>query len=62
MQLLCGKCKCDLSTRIKPYRFITFMCRNCGILIVYVDGTILYKTKQEYIKWRNTKTNAVTGK
>lgn len=53
LNIICKKCRSDISTRVKPERWITFMC-DCEINIIYFDGCMKTKTKQEYLDWKKT--------
>jgi len=51
MGLICKKCDGDISLRVKAERWITMKCL-CEITIIYFDGCIKTKTKQEYLDFK----------
>lgn len=52
MNYLCGFCREPVSLRARPEKFVTIMCKNCGMTIIYTDGHIVYKTKEQYLEWK----------
>jgi len=54
MNFVCGKCSGTLSTRIKSNRWVTLKC-DCEITIIYFDGCIKTKTKEQYLEWKRSK-------
>jgi len=54
MDFICAKCNGSISTRVKSQRWITLKCR-CEITIIYFDGCIKTKTKEQYLNWKKEK-------
>jgi len=51
MNYVCKKCDGGISIRIKPERWVTMKCK-CEITIIYFDGCIKTKTKDEYLEFK----------
>ena len=51
MNLKCNECNGSVSTRIKAQRWVTLKC-DCKIVIIYFDGCIKEKTKDQYDAWK----------
>lgn len=58
MNYLCGFCKEPVSIKVKPNKYVSIMCKNCGMEIIYPDGYICYKTKEQYMEWKQ---NGIQG-
>lgn len=51
MDLKCKDCNHSVSIRVKAGYWITLKC-DCKMIIIYFDGVIKIKTKEEYLEWK----------
>lgn len=61
MHFVCKRCGQDISIRIVKYDFVTMMCRNCGIFIIYFNGNMIWKSKEDYLKWKRQKISSLVA-
>jgi predicted nucleic-acid-binding Zn-ribbon protein len=59
MNYLCGVCHEQVSIKVKANKYVSIMCKNCGITIIYPDGFIVSKTKEQFLDWK--KQNGTQG-
>ena len=54
MDMICNNCKGSISIRVNPFKWTTLKC-ICKITIIYVEGGIVTKTKEQYLEFKKKK-------